>query len=86
MTTIYNIFGEKDAVIAHALREFYAGIKLNLPGDCVQIKGYLNAITYMTEIVIENRASARALADLYFSRSLVPANFDVIRSVASGEY
>jgi AcrR family transcriptional regulator len=79
VTTIYNIFGDKEGVIAHALRDFHVGIKLDLPNRSLQVDGFLRAIAHTTAIVIENRAYALALADLYFSRSLVPAVFDLIR-------
>lgn len=81
VTTIYNIFGDKEGVISHALREFHLGIKLNLPNCGVHIEGFLQAIAHTTHIVIENRAYALALADLYFSRSLAPPVYDVIRSM-----
>jgi hypothetical protein len=81
VTTIYNVFGDKEGVIAHALREFHAGIKLNLPRNSREIAGFLRAIGHASAIVLQNRAYALALADLYFSRSLVPAIFEVIRSM-----
>ena len=81
VTTVYNTFGDKEGVIAHALREFHAGIKLNLPSHGANLAGYCRTICDTTDVVIENRAYALALADLYFSRSLTPTLFDVIRSM-----
>ena len=80
VTTIYNIFGDKESVIAHALREFDAGIPLHLPADPADLTGYLRVISETSAVVIAHRAYAVALADLYFSRSLSEALFDVIRS------
>lgn len=79
VTTIYNIFGDKEGVIAHALREFHAGIKLNLPGQGSNLAAYCRTICDTTAVVLENRTYALALADLYFSRSLSATLFDVIR-------
>jgi len=81
VTTIYNIFGDKEGVIAHALREFHAGIKLALPSAAANLPGYLRALADTTAIVIEHRAYSLALADLYFSVSLAPALFDMIRTM-----
>lgn len=81
VTTVYNIFGDKEGVIAHALREFHAGIRLSLPTRAANLAGFCRAIVETTEIVIENRAYAHALADLYFSRSLAPTLFGVIRGM-----
>jgi len=81
VTTVYNIFGDKEGVVAHALREFHAGIKLNLPSQGANLAGYCRTICDTTEVVLENRAYALALADLYFSRSLSPTLFEVIRSM-----
>jgi AcrR family transcriptional regulator len=81
VTTIYNIFGDKENLIAHALREFDSTIKLVLPQNCTRIKEFLRAIATTTSIVIDNRTYSLALADLYFSRSLAPELFDVIRGM-----
>lgn len=81
VTTIYNIFGDKAGVITHALQEFHTGIELQLPGEARSLQGFVDAISHTTRIVIENRGYAHALADLYFSRSLAPALFEVIRSM-----
>lgn len=81
VTTIYNIFGDKEGVIAHALREFHAGIRLVLPNNATNLSGYLRAIGDTTLVVCANRAYALALADLFFSRSLAPALFDVVRGM-----
>jgi AcrR family transcriptional regulator len=81
VTTIYNIFGDKEGVIAHALREFHAGIKLNLPANGANISGYCRTIADTTEVVIANRAYALALAELYFSRSLVQPLYAVIKGM-----
>ena len=81
VTTIYNIFGDKAGVITHALQEFHTGIELTLPGEARCLQGFVDAISHTTRIVIENRSYALALADLYFSRSLAPALFEVIRNM-----
>jgi AcrR family transcriptional regulator len=81
VTTIYNIFGDKAGVITHALQEFHAGIELQLPREARCLQGFVEAISHTTRIVIENRGYALALADLYFSRSLAPALFEVIRGM-----
>jgi len=81
VTTIYNIFGDKAGVITHALQEFHKGIELKLPRDAHCLQGFVDAISHTTRIVIENRGYALALADLYFSRSLAPALFEVIRGM-----
>lgn len=81
VTTIYNIFGDKEGVIGHALREFHAGIKLSFPARASDLKGFLETIASTTEVVLANKAYALALGDLYFSRSLTPKLFDVIRGM-----
>lgn len=81
VTTIYNIFGDKEGVIAHALRQFHAGIRLNLPAGGGNLAGFCRAIADTTEIVIENRTYALALAELYFSRSLVQPLYAVIKAM-----
>lgn len=81
VTTIYNIFGDKEGVIAHALREFHAGIKLNLPASGANIAGYCRTIADTTDVVVANRAYALALAELYFSRSLVRPLYAVIKGM-----
>lgn len=81
VTTIYNIFGDKEGVIAHALREFHAGIKLNLPASGTNIAGYCRTIADTTEVVVANRTYALALAELYFSRSLVQPLYTVIKGM-----
>ncbi|WP_197277271.1 TetR/AcrR family transcriptional regulator [Sphingomonas profundi] len=81
VTTVYNIFGDKEGVIAHALREFHAGIRLVLPASGANLAGFCRAIADTTAIVIENRSYSLALADLYFSRSLAPGLYAVIRGM-----
>ena len=81
VTTIYNVFGDKEGVIAHALREFDAGIALDLPDDAADLDGFLRAISDTSAVVVANRAYALALADLYFSRSLPHGLFELIRSM-----
>lgn len=81
VTTIYNIFGDKAGVITHAMRDFHAGIELSLPQCADEIDGFAQAIDYTTGVVVENRAYALALADLYFSRSLAPTLYEVIRGM-----
>jgi AcrR family transcriptional regulator len=81
VTTIYNIFGDKEGVIAHALREFHEGIRLNLPGGGANLTGICRSIMETTEIVIANRSYAHALAELYFSSSLADTIFEVIRAM-----
>lgn len=80
ITTIYNVFGDKESVIAHALREFDSDIPLRLPDDPFDLQGYLEAIAYTSSVVIAHRSYALALADLYFSNSLSETLFEVIRS------
>lgn len=81
VTTIYNVFGDKEGVIAHALREFDAGIALHLPDDANDLDGFLRAISDTSAVVVANRAYALALADLHFSRSLPHGLFELIRSM-----
>ena len=81
VTTIYNVFGDKEGVIAHALQEFHAGIRLNLPASGANLVGFCRAIADTTAVVIENRSYALALAELYFSRSLVQPLYTTIRGM-----
>lgn len=81
VTTIYNIFGDKETLVAHALRAFDAGIALDLPDDPADLAGFLAAISHTTDVVLANRAYALALADLYFSRSLSKTFFQLVRSM-----
>lgn len=81
VTTIYNIFGDKEGLLAHALREFHAGVKLTFPARASDLAGFLETVRGTTEVVIANRAYALALADLYFSRSLSTGLFEVIRGI-----
>jgi AcrR family transcriptional regulator len=81
VTTIYNIFGDKEGVIGHALREFHGGIKLSFPARASDLSGFLEIIASTTDVVLANRAYALALGDLYFSRSLTPKLFEVIRGM-----
>lgn len=82
VSTLYNIFGDKEALIAHALRDYHAELTLDLPGCPRDLDGYLALVDHTTRLTMENAAYAIVLADLYFSRSLAPALFAVIRGFA----
>lgn len=81
VTTIYKAFGDKETVIAHALRDFYQSLHVTLPAAPDDLIGYLNVLYRTSLDILRNPAYCIRLTDLYFSRSLAPALYEVIKSL-----
>lgn len=81
VTTIYKAFGDKETVIAHALRDFYESLHVVLPARADDLIGYLNVLYGTSLDILRNPTYCVRLTDLYFSRSLAPALYEVIKSL-----
>lgn len=81
VTTIYKAFGDKEAVIAHALRDFYESLHVVLPARADDLIGYLNVLYGTSLDILRNPNYCIRLTDLYFSRSLASSLYEVIKSL-----
>lgn len=81
VTTIYKAFGDKETVIAHALRDFYESLHVVLPARSDDLIGYLSVIYGTSLDILRNPNYCVRLTDLYFSRSLAPSLYEVIKSL-----
>jgi AcrR family transcriptional regulator len=86
VTTIYAVYGDKQGIIAAAIEDYYANLPLAHTPPSGSLSALLASKDDVRKAILANRAYARQYAELYFSRSLDPRVYAVIRdtSTASG--
>ncbi|WP_293903168.1 TetR/AcrR family transcriptional regulator [Phenylobacterium sp.] len=86
VTTIYATYGDKLGLIAAAIEDYYQSLPLARAPQSTSLSALLTSKDRVREAILADRPYARHYAELYFSRSVDPRIYNVIRdtSTASG--
>lgn len=86
VTTIYATYGDKQGLIAAAIEDYYQDLPLARAPHSTSLAALLASKEGVSEAILADRPYARQYAELYFSRSVDPRIYKVIRdtSTASG--
>ncbi|WP_309604517.1 TetR/AcrR family transcriptional regulator [Phenylobacterium sp.] len=86
VTTIYATYGDKLGLIAAAIEDYYQSLPLARAPPTASLSALVASKDDVRNAILANRAYARQYAELYFSGSVDPRIYKVIRdtSTASG--
>ena len=83
VTTIYTTYGDKLGLIAAAIEDYYQSLPLAHAPQSTSLSALLASKDSVREAILADRPYARHYAELYFSRSVDPRIYNVIRDVST---
>jgi AcrR family transcriptional regulator len=83
VTTIYTTYGDKLGLIAAAIEDYYQSLPLARAPQTTSLSALLTATDDARQAILGNRAYARQYAELYFSPSVDPRIYKVIRDTST---
>ena len=83
VTTIYAAYGDKQGLIAAAIEDYYHGLPLAHAPPSTTLTALLAATDEARQAVLANKPYARQYADLYFSGTVDPRIYKVIRDTST---
>jgi len=82
VTVVYSAYGDKEGLLAAAIRDFYDNLPLARRRPATTLDRMLREIDAAARIILENRAYSRAVAQLYFSPTADDRIYRTIREIA----
>ncbi len=83
VTTIYATYGDKQGMIAAAIQDYYDSLPLAQAPPTTNLAALLTATEEARGVILANKPYARQYADLYFSGSIDPRVYNVIRETST---
>ena len=83
VTTIYATYGDKEGLIAAAIQDYYDRLSVANVQPSLGLSGVLKATDQVRDAILANKAYARQYAYLYFSSTVDPRIYKVIRDTAT---
>jgi len=83
VTTIYATYGDKEALIAAAIQDYYDSLPVARARQTASLPGLLAAADLARDAVLANKPYARQYAELYFSGTLDPRIYKVIQETST---
>lgn len=83
VTTIYATYGDKEGLIAAAIQDYYDRLSVAAQPPSLGLSGVLKATDQVRDAILANKAYARQYAYLYFSSTVDPRIYKVIRDTAT---
>ena len=83
VTTIYATYGERLGLIAAAIEDYYQTLPLSRAPQSASLSALLASKDRVREVILADRPYASHYAELFFSRSLDPRIYKVIRDTTT---
>jgi len=83
-TTVFNIFGTKESLVAEAVHDRFDALSLGVtPARTLTIDDLVAHEEWMASTVLQNASYARAMVILYFSESVQNQVVDLLRNAST---
>jgi len=82
VTVVYSAYGDKEGLVAAAIQDFYETLDIAQRPAATTLKRVLGDIDDAAAIILANPSYSRSLAALYFSPTVDPRVYIIVRNIA----